>query len=116
MLSTDEVARYLKAAGIAELPDDLNKPRPTSNDSHNPKLRLASYERCVAATRLWNAADTDEQRSQVIKDYAASEAPIDGLAELMQSFLTPGLHRLPPEEIEQAMEELGLSGFSERSP
>ena len=109
MLYTDEVARYFKAAGIVELPDDLNKLRPASNDSHNPKLRLASYERCVAATRLWNAADTDEQRSQIIKDYAASEAPIDGLAELMQSFLTPGLHRLPPQEIEHAMEELGLS-------
>ncbi|MEM7365282.1 MAG: phytanoyl-CoA dioxygenase family protein [Pseudomonadota bacterium] len=105
----DEVARYFKAAGIAELPNDLSKPRPASNVPHDQELRLASYERCVTATRLWNAAETDEQRRRVIKDYAVSESPIDGLAELMQSFLAPGLHRLPPEEIEHAMDELGLS-------
>lgn len=101
--------QYLKAAGITELPEDLTEPRAAANVTHEPRARRNSYERCVTATRLWNSANNDEQRLHVIRDYASSDSSIPGLAELMQSFLLPGLHRLPPSEIEYAIDELGLT-------
>ena len=60
----EEVSRYFPAAQIVDLPDDLSKPRHMFSVS--VEQRRKSYEKCIAATEIWNAADTDAGRRAVL--------------------------------------------------
>ena len=106
-MQVDEVSRYFPAAQIDELPEDLSKPRHIFGVS--AEQRRKSYDKCVAATEIWNAADTDAGRRAVLDAYKASGDVDDNAFKVLNMFLNEEFNRLPPAEIEYAMDQLGLT-------
>jgi len=103
----EEVSRYFPAAQIDEIPEDLSKPRHIFSVS--AEQRRKSYEKCVAATEIWNAADTDAGRRAVLDAYKASGDVDDNAFKVLNMLLNEEFNRLPPAEIEYAMDQLGLT-------
>ncbi len=103
----EEVSRYFPAAQIVDLPDDLSKPRHMFSVS--VEQRRKSYEKCVAATEIWNAADTDAGRRAVLDAYKATGDADGNAFKILNMFLNKEFNRLPRAEIEYAMDHLGLA-------
>ena len=106
--ASEEVARYFPAAQIDAIPDDLSKPRhilgPVSAEQ-----RRKNQKRCAIATEIWNAAETDAGRRAALEAYLANgDADRDDFKAL-EMFLGGARNRLPPAEIEFAMDRLGLA-------
>ena len=102
------VSKYFNAAQIESLPLDLSAPRfePSEPSSEARRIR---YERCRAATAIWDAADTRAGRLQALKNYQAENTLADTtVAKLMGPFLYKASNRLPLNEIEDALKKLGL--------
>ena len=102
------VSKYFNAAQIESLPLDLSAPRfePSEPSSEARRIR---YERCRAATAIWDAANTRAGRLQALKNYQAENTLADTtVAKLMGPFLYKASNRLPLNEIEDALKKLGL--------
>ena len=109
MYVDEEVTRYFPAAQIDEIPDDLTMPHHIFQATG--KQRRKGYEKCVIATEIWNAADSDEGRRAALDAYLAQDdTDLSRNARLvLEGFLGGPLNRLPPSEIEYAMHQLGLA-------
>ena len=86
-----DVSKYFDAAQIERLPLDLSAPRyePSKPSSEARRIR---YQRCRAATAIWNAADTRAGRLQALKDYQTENTLADAsVVELMGPFLNQSL-------------------------
>ena len=103
-----DVSKYFDAAQIDRLPLDLSAPR-YEPSKLSPEARRIRYERCRAATAIWNAADTRAGRLQALKNYQTENTLADAsVVELMGPFLNKASNRLPLTEIEDALNKLGL--------
>ncbi len=104
----EEVLSYFDAAQIEALPKDLAVLR-YDQQKLSLEARRLRYERCKAATAIWNAADTNEGRLQALTNFRADiGADAADVVELMEPFLRKDANRLPLTEIELALESLGL--------
>ncbi len=105
----EKVARYFPAAQIDAIPEDLSAPRHIFTKT--VEQRRKDYARCAIATEIWNAADGDEGRRAALDAYLArDDADLGGSARLVLEMYLSGPHnRLPPAEIEYAMDQLGLT-------
>ena len=105
---SEEIARYFPAAQIDGIPDDLSKPRHILAMT-SAEQRRKNQKRCAIATEIWNAAETDAGRRAALDAYLArSDADRDDFKAL-DMFLGGARNRLPPTEIEFAMDRLGLA-------
>ena len=105
---TKSVSKYFDAAQLERLPFDLSTPR-YEPSKPSPEARRIRYERCRAATAIWNAADTRAGRLQALKNYQTENTLADAsVVELMGPFLNKASNRLPLTEIEDALNKLGL--------
>jgi ectoine hydroxylase-related dioxygenase (phytanoyl-CoA dioxygenase family) len=103
----EEVSRYFPAAQINEIPEDLFKPRHIFGVS--AEQRRKNYENSVAATKIWNAADTDAGRRTALAVYKGQNDVNDIAFKVIDMFLSGDFNRLPLTEIEYAMDQLGLA-------
>ena len=104
----EDISKYFGAARIESVPSDLAAPRYDQSNSGFEERRVR-YERCKAATAIWNAADTNTGRLRALKNYQAEKGSHDfGVIELMEPFLSRASNRLPLSDIEGALEKLGL--------
>ena len=107
MQADEEVFRYFPAAQMDEIPEDLSKPRHIFGVS--AEQRRKSYEKCVAATEIWNAADTDAGRRAALGAYKTRSDVNDVAVKVIEMCLSEASNRLPLTEIEYAMDQLGLA-------
>ena len=108
------VSKYFNAAQIESLPLDLSAPRfePSEPSSEARRIR---YERCRAATAIWDAANTRAGRLQALKNYQAENTLADTtVAKLMGPFLNKASNRLPLNEIEDALRNWPLQRAQHR--
>jgi ectoine hydroxylase-related dioxygenase (phytanoyl-CoA dioxygenase family) len=104
-----EVARYFPAAQIDEIPNDLSKPRHILRRM-SAEQRRRTCKNCLAATEIWNAADTDAGRRAALAAYKARGDGDDQDAfRVLEMYLGGEFNRLPLTEIEYAMDQLGLT-------
>ena len=107
----ENIAGYFAAAQIDRLPEQLSRPRNTLSGL-NASQRRRNYERCVAATEIWRAADTSEGRRTALNEFKANRGDDDlGVSEIMDPFLQRDMNRLPLSEIEYALDQLGVQDF-----
>jgi ectoine hydroxylase-related dioxygenase (phytanoyl-CoA dioxygenase family) len=103
-----QVAKYLPAAQIDEIPSDLSKPRHIHSQLDGDQLR-AKHERYLVMTEIWGAGNSDAERRAALDAYAARTHAKQDVVDLLDLFLRKPLNRLPLSEIEFAMGELGLA-------
>ncbi len=108
MDENEVLAKYLPAAGIDRVPDDLSVPRTQEKDS-SIKSHYDYLKRNAILTKLWNCSNTDAGRLAGLKDYAAGPEPRDDVIKMMHGFIGSQHNRLPKTEIESALEQLGLA-------
>ena len=112
----ENIAGYFAAAQIDRLPEQLSRPRNTLS-ALNASQRRRNYERCVAATEIWRAADTSEGRRTALNEFKANRGDDDlGVSEIMDPFLQRDMNRLPLSEIEYALDQLGVQDFRNGIP
>ena len=104
----EEVARYFPAAQISEIPDDLSKPRHIFGVT-GAEQRRKQLKRCAVMTEIWNAADSHAGRRAALDEYAARADADQHVIDRLEMFLGAPFNRLPPTEIEFAMDHLGLT-------
>ena len=104
----EEVARYFPAAQISEIPDDLSKPRHIFGVT-GARQRRRQLKRCAVMTEIWNAADSNAGRRAALDEYAARADADQHVIDRLEMFLGGPFNRLPPTEIEFAMDHLGLT-------
>ena len=100
-----EIARYLTAAHLAEIPDDLRTPRLPAID---PALRAAGQARVALATRIWCAGATDAERRELLANCEAEAAALEPVLKMLNRHLCGAANRLPPDRIETACRALGI--------
>ncbi len=105
---SEEIARYFRAAQIDEIPEDLSKPRHILSVM-SAQQRRENQKRCVIATEIWNAAETDAGRRAALDEYRANGHVDHGAFKVLDMFLGGARNRLPLTEIEFAMDQLGLT-------
>ena len=102
----EDVSRYFSAARIESVPSDLAAPRYDQSNSGFEERRVR-YERCKAATAIWNAADTNTGRLRALKNYQAETLPrlfvMDGYRKL--TFLRRGFHEGEEEKFTNELSE-----------
>ena len=108
MSVSEEILRYLPAAQIETIPHDLSKPRYLTVTS--TAQRRKDYQACVAASDIWNSADTDEGRCFALESSKAGGRVFGHPTfDVLELFLQGDLNRLPPVEIENVLHRLGLT-------
>ena len=108
MQASEEIARYFPAAQIDAIPDDLAKPRHILGVA-SAAQRRENQKRSAIAAEIWNAAETDAGRRTVLDAYRARGDTDLGAFKVLEMFLGGARNRLPPTEIEFAMDQLGLA-------
>ena len=100
-----ELARYLTAAHLGEIPQDRQTPRLPTID---PGQRAAGYERVVLATRIWCDGATDAKRRELLAACDPEADAIEPVRKMLNRHLRGAANRLPPARIEAACRELGI--------
>ena len=100
-----EIARYLTAAHIGGIPDDLQMPRPPAVDA---ALRTAGQARVALATRIWCGGATDAERRELLAESDADAAVLEPARRMLDRHLRGPANRLPPSAIESACRDLGI--------
>lgn len=100
-----EIARYMAAAHLREIPDDLRVPRLPTVD---PALRAAGQARVALATQIWCGGETDAERRALLAAADADAALLEPVRRNLERHLRGAANRLPPSEIEAACRELGI--------
>ena len=91
-----DIERYFAAAQISALPTALREPRHIPLDQ---TLRARAYERVVAATKIWCAADNDAGRREALARFVTdcADAELAGdLTQILDRYLKGSARRLPP--------------------
>ncbi|GEM_PF-1184932 len=101
-----EIERYLPAAGIQSIPEELGRPEPTNR---TPQEVSERYAFTTAATKIWCAADTESGRRQALEAYRATPDAQPAVVQRVLAFLQGAGARRPTHEIEDAMASLGLA-------
>ncbi len=102
-----DISMYLSAAQLAHIPMDLSKPRHNWSKVSEEQRRKKCAD-CITATRIWNLADTDEDRKSELNKLML-RGHCDGLVfEVMKMFLQGPKNRLPLSEIESLVDRFGL--------
>ena len=102
-----EIARYLTAAQLSGIPEDLHTPRPPVVD---PILRAAGQARSALATRIWCGGATDVERRALLATCDADAAVLEPARRMLERHLCGPANRLPPSAIEAACRDLGIEG------
>ena len=100
-----EIARYMTAAHLDEIPGDRRTPRPPAID---PVFRAAAQARVALATRIWCGGTTDAERRELLANSKAEAAALEPARKMLNRHLRGAANRLPPDRIEAACRDLGI--------
>lgn len=101
-----DVARYLAAAGVDALPNDVATPRYRARS----KLQLEELRRRTdLATTIWCSAPDDASRLEALAAMADDTPELPAVRTMLHRQLGENHRRLPRSEIAHALAELGLA-------
>ena len=100
-----EIARYMTAAHLDEIPEDRHTPRLPAID---PALRAAGQARVALATHIWCAGATDAERRELLASCDAEFPALEPARKMLNRHLRGPANRLPQERIEAACRDLGI--------